>query len=171
MLHSRSSPSWGTKSPLLKSSLLAAMDRSFAKAEELETQCSGGALQAAESSAKTSDVPKPSTAPQLSSAAQPRLIAAPMVPKLKPKAPPGPPPERMRTPAIADAGVVADAIACGHHEKTKKRKQSSEEENARHGGKQCKQFSDEYLDRRIWTAKGTMTWRQFHEKNGCSFSA
>ena len=47
-----------------------------------------------------------------------------------------------------------------------KRKQSPEEQNAKHGVNKFKQLSDEHLDRWIWTAKGSMTWRQFYDKNG-----
>ena len=54
--------------------------------------------------------------------------------------------------------------------KDNKSKQSfeeeTEEENAKHGGKQFNQFSDEHLDRWIWTAKRSMTWRQFYDQNG-----
>ena len=72
-----------------------------------------------------------------------------MVPKLKPQAPPGPPPEW-----------------CKRNDK--KRKQSLEEQqNAKHGVTAIRQFSDEHLDRWIWTAKGPVTWRQFYDKNGC----
>ena len=100
-----------------------------------------------------------------------------MVPKLKPKAPPGPPPEWLRTPAEQNTKhndnkrkhSPADQPEAEQNAKhnDKKRKQSPEEQNAKHGVKQFKQFSDEHLDRWIWTAKGSMTWRQFYDKNGC----
>ena len=86
-----------------------------------------------------------------------------MVPKLRPKAPRGPPPEWFQTPAGQNRKLNDEKRK--HNDK--KRKQSPEEQqNVKHNHNKSK-FSDEHLDRWIWTAKGCMTWRQFYDKNGC----
>ena len=71
----------------------------------------------------------------------------------------------LETQGSGGAPQPAESTADAKHTDNK-RKQSPEEQNAKHGVKQFKQFSDEHLDRWIWTAKGSMTWRQFYDKNG-----
>ena len=85
-----------------------------------------------------------------------------MVPKLKPKAPPGPPPEWLRTPAEKNTK---------HNDNKRKHSpadQPEADQNAKHYDQKRKQslISDEHSDRWIWTPKGSMTWRQFYDKNG-----
>ena len=121
------------------------MLRVLPKRQDLETQGSGGAPQPAESTVGAS-------------IHLPAHIPASTVPTLQPKAPAGPPPEWLRTPAEQNT-----------KDNDNKRKHSSAdqpeaEQNAKHGVKKFKQFSDEHLDRWIWTAKGSMTWRQFCDK-------
>ena len=71
----------------------------------------------------------------------------------------------LETDGSGGARQPAERTADAKHNDNK-RKQSPEEQKAKHGVKNVKPLFDEHLDRWIWTAKGSMTWRQFYDKNG-----
>ena len=49
----------------------------------------------------------------------------------------------------------------------KMRKHSrADQPEAKQNDRKRKQGREDHLDRWIWTAKGSMTWRQFYDKNG-----